>query len=239
MKVKILLLFLIVVFTVFILLNIKKSEYTSEIPKIIHQTAMADQSKWKQEWFRCQKSWQEKFPDFEYKMWNDEDLDDFIKTKYPWFYDTYTGYDVNIKRFDAARYFILYEYGGMYADMDFECIENFWDQIPQDRVSIAESATKDEGFQNALMISPKGHPFWEFAFTDLKDNPNKNADVILVTGPQLINRCYLKNMNYVNILPKEKYSVIGGQDTVYISGNETDKRDGVYSIHHGSCSWCT
>ena len=219
MKVKILLLFLIVVFTVFILLNIKKSEYTSEIPKIIHQTAMADQSKWKQEWFRCQKSWQEKFPDFEYKMWNDEDLDDFIKTKYPWFYDTYTGYDEKIKRIDAARFFILYEHGGMYADMDFECFENFWDQIPQDKVSIAKCPKYDANYENALMISPKGHSFWEKIFTKLPDRAKMH--VYDATGPHLVSETVRENKSDVNTLKSEEYS----------------KSDARYSRHLWTQSW--
>ncbi len=94
-------------------------------------------------------------------MWTDEDLDNLIKNDFPYFYDIYKGYDVNIKRIDMARYFILYKYGGIYADMDYICFKNFYNLMPQDKVSISESDWQEnEYMQNALMISPKEHPFW-------------------------------------------------------------------------------
>ena len=46
------------------------------IPKIIHQTAPADKSKWHPIWEICQNSWKENFPspEYSYKFWNDDDL---------------------------------------------------------------------------------------------------------------------------------------------------------------------
>jgi len=232
------LLLLLIISTVFIYLFVQnKSTYEEPgIPKIIHQTAMADKSKWNPIWEKCQKSWKEKFPDFEYKMWTDEDLDEFIKTNYKDFYDTvYSKYDKNIKKIDAARYFILYQYGGMYADMDFECKKNFWDQIPQDKVSIAESATPGEQYQNALMISPKGEPFWLDVIGQLEKNKD-HPDVVYATGPRLVIDAATRNN--INPLDKERYSVIGGGDTVHFSSKITEPGDDVYCIHHGTCSWC-
>ena len=99
------------------------------IPKIIHQSAPADKSKWPEIWAKCQKKWKELFPapKYEYKMWTDEDLDALMKNDFPEYYDMYKGYDQNIKRFDIARYFILHKYGGIYADMDYICFKNFYD----------------------------------------------------------------------------------------------------------------
>jgi len=37
-----------------------------------------------------------------------------IATKFPWFLDTYKSYPYGIQRADALRYFVLYEYGGVY-----------------------------------------------------------------------------------------------------------------------------
>jgi len=213
-----------------------KSNYNEGIPKIIHQTAMADKTKWNPIWEKCQQSWKDKFPDFEYRMWHDEDLDEFMKTNYPDFYqNVYSKYDKNIKKIDAARYFILYEFGGMYADMDFECKKNFWDQIPQDKVSIAESATQGEQYQNALMITPKSNPFWLDVIEQLKKNKDI-PDPIYATGPFIIIDS-TKRFD-INPLDKKLYSVIGGRDTIYFSSKITEPSDDVYCIHHGTCSWC-
>ena len=37
----------------------------------------------------------------------------------------------SIQRADASRYFILHKYGGLYADLDYEPLMNFWDHLPQ------------------------------------------------------------------------------------------------------------
>lgn len=166
----------------------RRQDYKGNIPKIIHQTAPSDTSKWKPVWFKCQESWKNLHPDFEYMFWSDEDLDYFMRTKYPEYYDMFISYDVNIKRFDAARYFILYHYGGIYADMDYLCQQRFFEELPDDKVSIAMSrVANDEGYQNALMISPKGHPYWERVFKQLEKNKNKK-DVLECTGPKVISR---------------------------------------------------
>ena len=81
-----------IIFLIIVFITRKKSSYNSgEIPKIIHQTAMSDKSKWHPVWKQCQKTWFEKFPDYEYMMWTDEDSEEFIRDEYPWFYETYMG----------------------------------------------------------------------------------------------------------------------------------------------------
>lgn len=37
-----------------------------------------------------------------------------IAEKFPWFLDTWFKYPYNIQRADVLRYFVLYEYGGIY-----------------------------------------------------------------------------------------------------------------------------
>ena len=211
--------FLILFISLLIYLIFKnKSTYDEPgIPKIIHQTAPADKSKWNPIWEKCQQSWKEKFPDFEYRMWTDEDLEQLIKNDFPWFYKTFKGYDDNVKRFDSARYFILYKFGGIYADMDYECIENFWDQIPKYKVSIAGCAHTDVGYENALMVSPKEHPFWELVFSQLFRF--KNEIVFKATGPQLIDSA--AEQYSINKLDRKQYSASGSK----------------YAVHHQTGEW--
>jgi len=58
------------------------------------------------------------FKDWNYKLWTDDENDFFIKNKYPSFYKIYKNYNHYINRVDAVRYFYLYEYGGLYLDLD-------------------------------------------------------------------------------------------------------------------------
>lgn len=217
------------------------------VPKIIHQTAPANTDKWHPIWKICQKSWRDKFPDYEYRMWTDEDLDDLIRIKYPWFYPTFSSYDKKIKKIDAARYFIMFEHGGVYADMDFECINNFSHLIPNGKVSIAESPAKNDGrgetHQNALMISPPGHPFWITVFNELERNKNQN-DVLYATGPQIIiNSINNSEPEMVNSLPCEKFAPVYTSEfkPIWQTGKnwliKTHDEKDVFTKHHGTAVW--
>jgi mannosyltransferase OCH1-like enzyme len=209
----------------------------SNIPKIIHQTAPADKTRWHPIWEKCQNSWKHYFPEWEYRFWTDEDLDTFIKTKYAWFYPIYVSYPKQIQRVDSARYFILNEYGGLYADMDFECIQNFEHIFTENKVYIAESEYKNikhepdfeyEILQNALMASPPKHEFWIYIFEDLLTyiepdlfNPNY---ILNSTGPQVIIRTYLKYSELVHKLSSKTFSV-------------REYKPETMAVHHGTKIW--
>ena len=183
--------------------------FSQIIPKIIHQTAPADKNKWHEIWSTCQQSWKTQFPapKYEYKMWTDEDLNDLMKNDFPEYYDMYKGYDHNIKRVDIARYFILYKHGGIYADMDYKCFKNFYDQLPSDKVSISESPYKEnEHLQNALMISPKEHPFWIKVIEKATKRSGPGVDILKATGPVLVSDTYEENKHWVNVLPVDLYN---------------------------------
>src|SRR5687768_5764884 len=86
------------------------------IPKIIHQT-------WKdndipEHWKDSPEAWKLHHPNWEYRFWTDSDLRNLIRDKYPWFLEIYDNYPYPIQRVDAARYFILYTFGGIYSDLD-------------------------------------------------------------------------------------------------------------------------
>ncbi|MCA1553972.1 MAG: glycosyltransferase, group 2 family protein, partial [Chloroflexi bacterium] len=90
------------------------------IPKIIHQT-------WKtrelpDRWQRLQRTWLEMHPHWEYRLWTDEDNRAFIQTYYPWFLSIYDSYPQSNFRADAFRYFVMAHYGGVYVDLDCECL---------------------------------------------------------------------------------------------------------------------
>ena len=66
--------------------------------KIIHQT-------WKtnivpEAWKESQDKWQELYPDWEYKLWTDEDNLNLIKSDFPQYLEQYNNYQYNIQRAD-------------------------------------------------------------------------------------------------------------------------------------------
>ena len=187
------------------------SNINIKIPKIIHQTAPKDKSKWHHTWERCQKTWKKKFPDFKYIMWTDEDLDNLVKKEFSFYYKIYKNYNRNIKRIDIARYMILFKYGGIYADMDFECLNNFYDNLNHNKVNLVESPYEyNEKFQNSLMASKPGNPYWLFVLYFGKKNKDLK-NILSSTGPRLLDEVYFYYPKLINSLPYSKYNPHKGE----------------------------
>ena len=88
-----------------------------KIPKIIHQIWIGPK-KLPNKYKNWMKSWLRFNPEYKYILWQDKDIEklqminqkEYKKAKNP-----------GIKS-DIARYEILYLYGGIYIDTDFECL---------------------------------------------------------------------------------------------------------------------
>lgn len=132
-------------------------------------------------------AWKQHFPEgaWDYFLWNAEGIRALIRDHYPWFLSIFDGYPFDIQRVDAARYFMLYHYGGLYADLDFEPRTNFWDSIPKYKPGLVESPyTMYEVLQNSLMSSPRGHPFWNTVFSTMRQN--RHAGTLHSTADKML-----------------------------------------------------
>lgn len=134
------------------------------IEKRIHQT-------WKNDcpehWIfrKSQTSVNRFFPEWDYKLWTDEDLDQLVRTRFPEYYAGWSGLDRVIKKVDVARYFILYLHGGIYADLDFIFTQDpaplFEDGNDLYFYQSTQALVKGWDFLgNAFMGSTAGQPFW-------------------------------------------------------------------------------
>ena len=198
--------------------EIKKNQYEKRIPKIIHQISPKDKSKWNECWFSCSESWKQYYKEedgYEYKMWNDEeDMEEFIKEKYNWYYPIFINFDKKIKKIDVFRFFILYEFGGIYADMDYECLSPFLNDLCIDNsphsVYIPESPFVHlQYLHNSMMISVPKHPFWLYLINETFYTTN--LQVVDSTGPRLLDKIYyiyifLNNENEIKVLNKDEYN---------------------------------
>ena len=91
------------------------------ISKIIHQTWKTD--KVEKLYANYIKTWLVNNKEWSYSFTTNALNRKFMETKFPEFLDLYDGYKSEIQRADAVRYFLLYEYGGVYADLDFESLQ--------------------------------------------------------------------------------------------------------------------
>lgn len=181
------------------------------IPKIIHQTAPADENVWHPIWKECQNSWKNNFPDFEYVLWNDEDIEKLVKENYGEYFDLYKSFPYHIMRVDFARFCILHHSGGFYVDMDFFCKKNFYNLLKRDLYLVESWEEWGEKIQNSLMISSKGHNFWLkcMKFSQIKfdlNNQNvleKNNYILESCGPKMMSKILDSSVKF---LPKEIFN---------------------------------
>ena len=94
-----------------------------KIPKIIHQIWIGDREiptilK------EYQQSWIEHHPDWEYRLWGNDDLESYIFLNKD-LESLFKGPLTLGERVDILRYDILYQYGGIYADFDCVCLKSF------------------------------------------------------------------------------------------------------------------
>lgn len=163
--------------------------------KIIHQT-------WKNtnipdSWKTSPILWKKHHPSWMHILWTDKDNRNLIKNHFPWFLEYFDGYEYNIQRADAVRYFILYKYGGIYCDLDIEPvfpIDFLVDMFFEKGYDLIFSKTPNvRGLTNSIMISRvEGHSFWKLMINEMINRFNKfkkigkHMRVMYSTGPSLL-----------------------------------------------------
>ena len=191
---------------------------TITIPKIIHQTwktsTLPDNfKKWSQ-------TIKDMHPTWEYKLWTDEDNRNFIKDNYNWFLTTYDNYNMNIKKVDSVRYFYLYHFGGVYIDLDFECLKPLDNLISNKRIILGEmgDGSCSNCIPNAIMISRPNEPFWLYVILKMIQR-DKTGSAEYDTGPQLLKECYDTFIDK-NIITLEKSDILYPIDWTTSKGQE-------------------
>ena len=90
------------------------------IPQIIHQIWSGIDEPLPETAQILGDTWKQDYPDWEYKVWNNQMMNDFVQQYYPQYWEIYQKFPYNIQRWDTIRYLILDKIGGMYVDFDYE-----------------------------------------------------------------------------------------------------------------------
>ena len=221
-----------------------------EIPRIIHRT-------WKnhdipEEMLEWYESWHRFHPAWEFRLWTDEDCRKLIAEHYSWFLPTYDAYPQHIMRVDAARYFIMHYYGGVYVDLDYEALRSIGPLL-KDRALVLTTeppAHMDKymvhGYRlnqlvsNAFLASVPGHPFWNFVF-DMLASWQSAGGPLDATGPFLISRAVngYSPSTEITIVPYQLLSPLSSAEP-WISLPEPIRQfiqRQAYALHHWHGSW--
>ena len=121
-------------------------------------------------------------------LWDDDDNRSFIANEFPWFLPMYDDFPAPIFRADAVRPFFLFRYGGLYADMDTECL------LPLSTMTISgdivlgqmgRKAKSTNAIPNAIMASKPFQLFWLLVIALMIEKAERvGARDLMKAGPE-------------------------------------------------------
>lgn len=102
-------------------------------------------------------TWIELNPEYEYRFFDDGDIQDFINQEFPEFRDGYRKISIGAMKSDFWRYLVIYKYGGVYADIDCRCINSLKNWISPGASWVTQLGTNRDVCQ-WLIISEAENP---------------------------------------------------------------------------------
>ena len=205
------------------------------IPKIIHQIwiggPLPDVFK------KYMKTWQDMHPDWEYILWDDEKVKELFPLYNQKFYDASEGMGV---KSDLLKWEIIYRFGGVYADVDFECLRPL-DQLHYTYDFYTAFQPLDAFFVQlgaALYAGYPGHPILKHCIETIKDDWHHQG-APKKSGPVHFSKSFMatagKNGRKDIAFPAFYFYPLGSSERV-LKYDEWIK-NGAYAIHHWAKSW--
>lgn len=220
--------------------------------KIIHQTNKAPTTN--PELLGYQNTWTDHNPGWTIKFYDDAQAAEFVKTEAAEYFKAYMQIKEPVVRADFFRYIVLYKSGGLYSDVDTECLAPLKQTaeltvgMEADFASYSDAIARTysrqiQVLQWTLMARSAGHPIFKAAcdsikgfvergvFQDFKNWYGHDRAVLEFSGPGLWTDMVLSyitryGMKDVALLPQIRW---GSLDQVASEGTEV--------LHHFRGSW--
>jgi hypothetical protein len=144
-----------------------------------------------------------------YEFWDDARFEALIRKEFPELLSTYRGMS-GIKRADVARLAVMAVHGGVYLDLDVQCIHPLDDLLESAEATgvgvilgeenhvhaaLLESQQGGAIVSNAVLISVVGHSFWRKVIKEIRlvnslssSLTGCGSDPVECTGPRLLER---------------------------------------------------
>jgi mannosyltransferase OCH1-like enzyme len=193
------------------------------IPKIFHNIWLG-QEKIPDDFLAYHENWKKLHPDWEYKLWTDNDILNL---------DPYINNLINrsitfASKSNVLRVYVLYEYGGVYADTDFDWNKSLNPLL--NNLAFVPKPTFDV-YNSAILGSIKNHQ-WPKLMIDSLEN---FVDLPPSWGPELVTSTLIKmfNSKTITILPRKYfYPYLWTEESKPASCFPNS-----YAVHHWDKSW--
>jgi hypothetical protein len=133
------------------------------------------------------KSWKIQHPeaDVVHVMWNMRSALSFFRAYWPQHLGFFVSLESPVQQCDYFRLFLLYQFGGVYADCDMECREPFLKEVMEGNcpILLLQSPLFTEEYTNCLMVArfPE-EPFWLEVAETIKRTTHSVRDGSGVSG---------------------------------------------------------
>tara|TARA_Y100000766_G_C18848113_1_gene576751 strand:- start:460 stop:1320 length:861 start_codon:yes stop_codon:yes gene_type:complete len=205
------------------------------IPRKIHQIWLGSSVPKKYDEWR--KSWNLYNPDFEYILWDEKKIlkmglineKQFIKSK-----------SFGVKS-DIARYEILYNFGGIYADTDFEALKAIDNKFLSKSFIAGQLYDYKPQINNALIMSEPQCKLLKTVIENLSDIKNEmtGLEVLNYSGANYLSQKIFENRNLEGILILPSQYFYPWPD--FMSDSKSDPYSWAseisIAIHHWEGSW--
>jgi mannosyltransferase OCH1-like enzyme len=163
------------------------------------------------------KTWKDTNPELIIKIWYYNDIVEFIKTNYSEDVLTFfTNLKKVISKCDFARFLIIYKEGGIYSDLDFYSLKNFYEYVKnKDSFLVPEPEEHQRNntitnICNGLFAFSIEHYFVKGYIDYMMKNSdykkiNTLNDVLSTTGPVALRKYYYESNSNI---PLENYCLI-------------------------------
>ena len=121
------------------------------IHKIIHYCWLSGEP-YPENLKQCMDTWKEKLPDYEFVLWN---FDRFDKDSSPWVSQAFDNKKYAFAA-DYIRLYAVYNYGGIYMDMDIEVLKPF-DDLLDSNLMLAYENEEKTGIEAGCFGAEKGN----------------------------------------------------------------------------------
>lgn len=197
------------------------------IPKIVHYCWLSNDPV-PEELQIYMKSWKEKLPDYEFIKW---DFSKFDKKSSIWVEEAFEH-----KKYafacDYIRIYAVYNYGGIYMDMDMEVLKSF-DDLLNNSTMFAYERPDHTWIEAGCFGAEKHNPFLKKCLERYEDRhfvkQDKSLDVLPL--PRVMDEVIRNNKLSVRAYPWT-YFTAKSYDTGIESPDDT-----TYTIHHFAGSW--
>lgn len=194
-------------------------------------------------------------PTFEHLFFNGDDIDQFFKSNYMEYYDTYKRLPIFIQTLDFFRYLAIYHYGGFYFDMDIDPLKPLDNEILNHSAvfPVDEYASKLDCANNPRMKSlclvgqnfllgqyafgaTAKHPFMKFVV----DKIHSNLENYIRVSKQVSDADSMHYFVYKTTGPDfitDCYVQYQNKDQLYILSNGKRQMFGNYAEHKYIGTW--